>query len=228
METPAFLHENFIQYQDLLYVRNTYLLDVSKIPSQKIAGIIAAHHTKKTIYWKHIKLGENIWRPPLRFEYDHLPSKIRKSKLFLSKSALLENLESNKFEHDKENNSLYQRKAGKFSANQLLHLHEIRDNTKNTTGIILCGPPPYFKKYGELEACRKTRNPITLSKNPVMDRLRTTNYERKKAFWAEHGILAELADEIAKDSKDFGTLENKILECRIVVTKYLKYTKSKT
>ena len=45
---------------------------------------------------------------------------------------------------------------------------------------------------------------------------------------AEHGILAELADEICQESKDFGTLENRILECRIAVTKYLKNTKSKT
>lgn len=64
-----------------------------------MAGIIAAFQTKKTIYGKHIKSGENIWRPPLRFEYDHLPSKIRESKLLPSKSALIENLKSNKFDY---------------------------------------------------------------------------------------------------------------------------------
>lgn len=104
MKISGFLNEDFIQYQDLLYVRNTYLLDVCKISSQKMAGIIAAFQTKKTIYGKHIKSGENIW-----FEYDHLPSKIRESKLLPSKPALIENLKHNKFDYDKENNSLYQR-----------------------------------------------------------------------------------------------------------------------
>lgn len=72
MKISEFLNEDFIQYQDLLYVRNTYMLDVCKIRTQKIAGIVAAFQTKKTIYGKLIKSGKNIW-----FEYDNLPSKIR-------------------------------------------------------------------------------------------------------------------------------------------------------
>ncbi|AFK05534.1 Integrase catalytic region (plasmid) [Emticicia oligotrophica DSM 17448] len=104
MKKSELLNEDFIQYQELLYVRDTYLIDVCKISSQKIAGIIAAFQTKKTIYGKHIKSGENIW-----FEYDHLPSKIRESKLLPSKPALIENLKNNKFDYEKENNPLYQR-----------------------------------------------------------------------------------------------------------------------
>jgi hypothetical protein len=59
MKISEFLNEDFIQYQDLLYVRNTYMLDVCKIRTQKMAGIVAAFQTKKTIYGKHIKSGES-------------------------------------------------------------------------------------------------------------------------------------------------------------------------
>lgn len=48
----------------------------------------------------------------------------------------------------KQNNLLIIDEAGKFDSNQLLFLHEIRDNTKNNTGIILSGPP-YFQKNVE-------------------------------------------------------------------------------
>lgn len=104
MKMFKFLNDDFLQYQDLLYVRDTFLLDVCQICSQKMAGIVAAFQTKKTIYGKHIKSGKNIW-----FEYDHLPSKIRESKLLPSKSTLIENLKINQFDYNKEDNSLYQR-----------------------------------------------------------------------------------------------------------------------
>jgi DNA transposition AAA+ family ATPase len=45
----------------------------------------------------------------------------------------------------KQSNLLIIDEAGKFNANQLLFLHEIRDSTKNNTGIVLSGPP-YFNK----------------------------------------------------------------------------------
>ena len=104
MKKADFLNNDFIQYQDLLYIRDTYLIDVCKISSQKITGMIAAFQNKKTIYGKHIKYGENIW-----LEYDHLPLKIRETQLLPSKSTLIENLKSNKFDYEKESNSLYQR-----------------------------------------------------------------------------------------------------------------------
>lgn len=128
----------------------------------------------------------------------------------------------------KQPNLLIIDEAGKFSANQLLYLHEIRDNTKNNTGIILCGPP-YFKKNMEnWKLAEKQGIPELYRRIQSWISLEQPTMKEKKSFCAEHGILAELADEICKESKDFGTLENRILECRIAVTKYLKNTKSKT
>lgn len=124
----------------------------------------------------------------------------------------------------KQPNLLIIDEAGKFNANQLLYLHELRDNTKNNTGIILSGPP-YFKKNmddwklsgreGVPELYRRIQSWIPLQE-PTM--------KEKKAYCSEFGILNDLADELCDECKDFGTLENKILEVRIAVIKYLKAT----
>lgn len=127
----------------------------------------------------------------------------------------------------KQPNLLIIDEAGKFNANQLLFLHELRDNTMNNTGIILSGPP-YFKKNidgwklsgreGIPELYRRIQSWIPLQE-PTM--------KEKKAYCQEYGILNDLAEELSDECSDFGTLDNKILEVRIAVIKYLRTTEKK-
>lgn len=122
----------------------------------------------------------------------------------------------------KKRNLIIIDEAGKFTANQLLYLHEIRDNTTRNTGIVLSGPP-YFKKnleswkfserQGIPELYRRIQSWIFL--NPP-------TFKEKMTICNENGILEDLAKEICEDSTDFGILDNKILECRIAIRKLIK------
>ncbi|WP_069659383.1 ATP-binding protein [Arcticibacter eurypsychrophilus] len=130
--------------------------------------------------------------------------------------------------HSKQSNLLIIDEAGKFNANQLLFLHELRDNTKSNTGIILSGPP-YFNKNMDLwKLAGKEGIPELYRRIQSWIPLPEPSMKEKKAYCSEFGILNDLADELADESKDFGTLDNKILEVRIAVIKYLKATEKKT
>lgn len=60
-----------------------------------------------------------------------------------------------------------------------------------------------------------------------MDLVTKAYFKRKKAYCSEFGILNDLADELVDEFKDFGTLNNKFLEVRITVIKYLNITVKK-
>ena len=114
--------------------------------------------------------------------------------------------------------------AGKFSSDQILFLHEIRDNTKNNTGIILCGPPYFKKNIEDWKLAEKQGIPELYRRIQSWIVLEEPTMKEKKVFCEENGIISELAEELCRESKDFGTLENKILESRIAAIKYLKFT----
>ena len=122
----------------------------------------------------------------------------------------------------KETNLLIMDEAGKFTPNQLLFLHEIRDNTKNNTGIILTGPP-YFKKNMEnWKLAGKDGIPELYRRIQAWISLPEPTLKEKRAYCAEFGILNQAADELSAECRDFGTLENKILEIRIALIKFMK------
>jgi hypothetical protein len=126
----------------------------------------------------------------------------------------------------KQPNLLIIDEAGKFSAGQLLYLHEIRDNTRNNTGIVLSGPPYFRKNIENWKLAEKQGVPELYRRIQSWIVLEQPTMKEKRAFCAEHGILSDLAEEICQESRDFGTLENKILESRIAVLKYLNLQKT--
>jgi superfamily II helicase len=78
-----------------------------------------------------------------------LSSKIRESKLLPSKPALIENLKSNKFDYDKENNSLYQREMVLLNIavdNSEMFIVEFREYKIPKNKIS-----PYCKTYATLK-----------------------------------------------------------------------------
>lgn len=117
--------------------------------------------------------------------------------------------------------------AGKFSASQLLFLHEIRDNTKSNTGIVLSGPPYFNKNMDDWRLAGREGIPELYRRIQAWIPLREPTIKEKRAYCTEFGILNDLADELVDESRDFGTLDNKILEVRIAVMKYLKVAEKK-
>lgn len=124
----------------------------------------------------------------------------------------------------KQSNLLIIDEAGKFNANQLLFLHEIRDSTKNNTGIVLSGPPYFNKNIEDWKLAGREGIPELYRRIQAWIQIQEPSMKEKKAYCSKFGILNDLADELAHECKDFGTLDNKILEVRIAVIKYLKAT----
>lgn len=127
----------------------------------------------------------------------------------------------------KQPNLLIIDEAGKFSANQLLFLHEIRDNTKSNTGIVLAGPQYFNKNMDDWRLAGREGIPELYRRIQTWIPLQEPTLKEKKAYCSEFGILNDLADELVDESRDFGTLDNKILEVRIAVIKYLKITEKR-
>jgi len=124
--------------------------------------------------------------------------------------------------NSKEPNLLIIDEAGKFIHNQLLFLHEIRDNTKNNTKIILTGPTYFKKNLDDWKLAGKDRIPELHRRVEAGFPLQEPSLKEKRACYSEYGILNQLADELSREWSDFGTLDNKILETRIALLKFLK------
>lgn len=54
MNVSELVSQNFIHYQDYLYVKDVYLTDNFKIPSSVLQTGAAAYLSKSSINWKHI------------------------------------------------------------------------------------------------------------------------------------------------------------------------------
>jgi len=115
-----------------------------------------------------------------------------------------------------ENNLLIFDEAGKFTANKLLFLHELRDATKKTTGIIVAGPP-YFKKNIEKWKQEQIEGiPEVFRRIQLWVEIDPPTKKEKEILCREKGIINDfLIKSIAKECYSFGDLENKILEARL-------------
>ena len=112
--------------------------------------------------------------------------------------------------------------AGKFNATRLLYLHELRDATKATTGIIVAGPT-YFRnnletwsinqREGIPELCRRIQSWVNID---------PPTKEEKTIFCKERGIKDPyLIKEFVKESISYGDLDNRIIQAKMFVLQEL-------
>jgi len=118
---------------------------------------------------------------------------------------------ANKFNEDSKNKLLIIDEAGKFSPKMLEYLHEFRDLTKSTTGIILAGPK-YFEEYVIKWNKKMLRGiPEVYSRISVWIALKPPTEEETVTMIRAYGINdKEFEKYVIKTKHDFRAIKNAI------------------
>lgn len=103
--------------------------------------------------------------------------------------------------------------AGKFSARMFEFIHELRDETHSTTGIVLAGPP-YFKA----NLLRWVKNervgmPEVWRRINYWEHLLAPEKSEVKGFCQHYGVTdTDIIRKLIIECKNFGTLHNYLVE----------------
>ena len=115
--------------------------------------------------------------------------------------------------------------AGKFNHHQLLYLHELRDNTKASTGIVLVGPPYFRSNLEDWTTKQKEGIPELWRRIQTWIALNAPSMEEKRAFCLESGIIGnELIHQLCVNNVRLDQIENQIVEFKLAAQEYLQET----
>lgn len=110
--------------------------------------------------------------------------------------------------------------AGKFNAKYLEFMHELRDNTENSLGIIFAGPQ-YFKEQIEKWKNRGVQGvPELYRRINHWEELELPTRQEVKAFCYNAGVDDEnFIAQLHKSSENFAEIQNKIIEFLSLIDK---------
>jgi len=120
------------------------------------------------------------------------------------------NKAANVFIEDSSNKLLIIDEAGKFSPQMLEYLHEFRDLTKETTGIILGGVDYFQKHLVQWNEKNKQGMPEVYSRISSWHQLSKPLYQEVIAIIQAHGIKDAVFERSCKGIENFRILKNKI------------------
>lgn len=120
------------------------------------------------------------------------------------------------------NNLIIFDEAGKFTSKKLLFLHELRDATKETTGIIIAGPMYFRRKIETWMEDQREGIPELYRRIQSWTNISSPTKDEMIAFCKGKGIKdLSLVKAIVNESRNFGELDNKITQARIYVLQEL-------
>lgn len=120
------------------------------------------------------------------------------------------------------NNLIIIDEAGKFNSRKLLFLHELRDATKHTTGIIIAGPMYFRRKIESWTEDQKEGIPELYRRIQSWINIDPPTKDEMIAFCKGKGIKDNtLIRAIINESANFGELDNKVTQARIFVLQEL-------
>jgi DNA transposition AAA+ family ATPase len=103
--------------------------------------------------------------------------------------------------------------AGKFNTQMLEYIHELRDETLTTTGIILSGPPYFKRNLSKWVHQEKIGMPEVWRRINYWHELSAPQRNEVKEFCRHYGINdAEVIRQLSGKSGNFGSLNNMIVE----------------
>lgn len=112
-----------------------------------------------------------------------------------------------------ENKLLIIDEAGKFTQRMLIHLHELRDKTRESTGIVLAGPEYFEENLKKMSAKGVIGMPELESRINQWQKLVKPTKTEIKAICKEYKVDdAEFVNRMMKEMKDFRRLHNAILD----------------
>lgn len=103
MNVSELVSQNFIHYQDYLYVKDVYLTDNFKIPSSVLQTGAAAYLSKSSINWKHIHHQGCTW-----FDYTYIPIEVLTKYGVHQKDQLISEFKDALLTEESQDNKLYQ------------------------------------------------------------------------------------------------------------------------
>jgi hypothetical protein len=119
--------------------------------------------------------------------------------------------------------------AGKFTARKLLFLHELRDATKESTGIIIAGPMYFRRKIESWTEDQREGIPELYRRIQSWINIDSPTKEEMVAFCKGKGIKdLALIKAMVNESKNFGDLDNKVTQARIFVLQELNAQKEQS
>jgi DNA transposition AAA+ family ATPase len=105
--------------------------------------------------------------------------------------------------------------AGKLDAPMLEHLHEVRDDTASSTGIVLSGPEYFKRNLSQWVASERIGMPEIWRRINYWESLVAPEKSEIKEFCRHYKITDEqVIRKLISECKNFGTLYNKIVEYR--------------
>ena len=117
---------------------------------------------------------------------------------------------ANRFNENSLNKLLIIDEAGKFSPGMLEYIHELRDLTNETTGIILAGPEYFEEHIVKWKEQKITGIPEVYSRISSWVRLMPPTNNEKIELVRAHGIHDKDFEKFIKSSPDFRDVKNKI------------------
>lgn len=116
-----------------------------------------------------------------------------------------------KLNYDKSKKLLIIDEAGKFKPKFLEYLHELRDNTKKTTGIILAGPEYFHENMKDWKTKGLTGIPEFFRRINHWEYLSHPTKEEIRAFCEIHKVdCEETIQEMINTCKNFAEITNAI------------------
>jgi Cdc6-like AAA superfamily ATPase len=117
------------------------------------------------------------------------------------------------FFKDKEKSLLILDEAGKFNAKMLELIHELRDDTKTNTGIIMAGPNYFKSNLEKWVQKQKIGMPEVMRRINYWEQLYAPDKSEMRNFCEYYGATDyDVIKRITQESKNFGDLHNKLIE----------------
>lgn len=102
--------------------------------------------------------------------------------------------------------------AGKFSPKMLEYLHELRDETKETTGIVLSGPDYFKNNLFKWVQDQKIGMPEVWRRINYWEHLQAPSKNEIKSFLEHYNIVdADFSKRLYVECPDFSSIQNTIL-----------------
>jgi DNA transposition AAA+ family ATPase len=118
---------------------------------------------------------------------------------------------ANKFNEDSNNKLLIIDEAGKFNPEMLEYLHEFRDLTKETTGIVMAGPDYFESNIKTWNSKMRPGIPEIYSRISLWVELKPPTHEESIALAKAYGINDKTFEQYLKRSQDFRQVKNYIM-----------------
>lgn len=130
--------------------------------------------------------------------------------------------------HSGARNLIILDEAGKFTAKKLLYLHELRDATDATTGIIIAGPIYFRRNIEELKDRNKQGIPELFRRIQSWVSIDPPTDQEKTKFCEEKGIKDPyLIKAFIKESATLSELENRVIQARVFARQEMRSNKDK-